>query len=157
MANKKDGIKIVAENRKARHEYHILECWEAGMVLTGTEVKSLRRGKASLQDAFARIEDGEALVYNMHISPYEEGNRFNHEPKRVRKLLLHKQEINKIFAQLREKGLALIPLKVYFSRGMAKMEIALARGKKLYDKREDLAAKDAKREVERAFKERQRN
>ena len=126
------------------------------MALSGTEVKSLRRGKASLQDAFARIENGEAFVYNMHISPYEEGNRFNHEPKRVRKLLLHKQEINKIFAQLREKGLTLIPLKVYFTRGMVKMEIALARGKKLYDKRDDLAAKDAKREVERAFKERQR-
>ena len=153
---KKKAKQIVIDNRRARHEYEILETWEAGLALQGTEAKSLRAGKANLQDAFARVENHEVFVYNMHISPYEQGNRFNHEPKRVRKLLLHKEEIRKMFARVREQGLTLVPLKVYFVRGMAKMEIALGKGKKLYDKREDIAAKDAGREMDRAFKERQR-
>lgn len=152
----KSGIKIITDNRKARHEYHILETYEAGMVLQGTEVKSLRSGKANLQDAFARVENEEVFLHNMHISPYEQGNRFNHEPKRTRKLLLHKYEINKLIGKVREKGLTLVPLKVYFSRGKVKLELAVAQGKKLYDKRHDMAAKDAKREMEKAFKERQR-
>ncbi|WP_018084500.1 SsrA-binding protein SmpB [Desulfurispora thermophila] len=137
-------------NRKARHEYHILETYEAGIELKGTEVKSLRAGKANLQDSFARIENNELLLYNMHISPYEQGNRFNHDPKRVRRLLMHRQEINRLHSKIREKGLTLIPLKIYFQRGWAKVELALARGKKLYDKRQDIAARDAQREMERA-------
>ena len=147
-------IKTVTENRKARHEYHILETYEAGIALTGTEVKSLRAGKANLQDSYARVENAELMLYNMHISPYEQGNQFNHEPKRVRRLLMHKQEIMRLLGKTREKGLALIPLKVYFKNGLAKVELALAKGKKLYDRREDLAARDAKREMERAVRER---
>ncbi len=154
---KKKKKSIVIENRRARHEYHILETWEAGIALQGTEVKSLRAGKANLQDAFGRVENGEVFIYNMHISPYDFGNRFNHEAKRPRKLLLHKAEIRKMFAQVKEQGLTLVPLKIYFVRGRAKMELALVKGKKLYDKRDDMAAKDAKREVERAFKERQKD
>jgi SsrA-binding protein len=152
----KQGIKVVTDNRKARHDYHILETFEAGISLQGTEVKSLRGGKANLNDAFARIEDGEIFLYNMHISPYEQGNRFNHDPKRPRKLLMHKYEINKLFGTVKEKGLTLIPLRVYFSKGKAKVELALAQGKKLYDKRQDLAAKDARKDMDRALKERQR-
>ncbi len=148
------SIKTVTENRKARHEYHILETYEAGLALTGTEVKSLRAGKANLQDSYARVENAELMLYNMHISPYEQGNRFNHEPKRTRRLLMHKQEIMRLLGKTREKGLALIPLKVYFKNGLAKVELALAKGKKLYDRREDLAARDAKREMERAVRER---
>ncbi|MDD2498390.1 MAG: SsrA-binding protein SmpB [Desulfitobacteriaceae bacterium] len=151
----KQGIKIVTDNRKARHEFFIVETYEAGMALQGTEVKSLRAGKANLQDAFARVENGEIYLYNMHISPYEQGNRFNHDPKRTRKLLMHKYEINKLFGKVREKGLTLVPLKVYFSRGRAKVELALAQGKKLYDKRDAQAEKDAKREMAKQFKERQ--
>jgi len=149
-------IKTVTENRKARHEYHILETYEAGIALKGTEVKSLRAGKASLQDSFARVENAELMLYNMHIRPYEEGNQFNHEPKRVRRLLMHKQEIMRLLGKTREKGLALIPLKVYFKNGLAKVELALARGKKLYDRREDIASRDARREMDRAMKERSR-
>ncbi|MDQ0285157.1 SsrA-binding protein [Desulfofundulus luciae] len=145
--------KVVTVNRKARHDYHILETYEAGIALTGTEVKSLRAGRANLQDSFARIENAELFLYNMHISPYDQGNRFNHEPKRTRKLLMHKREIMRLLGKSREKGLALIPLKVYFNdRGKAKVELALARGKKVYDKREDMAARDAKREMERALR-----
>ena len=151
----KQAIKIVTDNRKARHEFFIVETYEAGMALQGTEVKSLRAGKANLQDAFARIENGEIYLYNMHISPYEQGNRFNHDPKRTRKLLMHKYEINKLFGKVREKGLTLVPLKVYFSRGRAKVELALAQGKKLYDKRDAQAEKDAKREMAKQFKEKQ--
>ncbi|MDD4753437.1 MAG: SsrA-binding protein SmpB [Desulfitobacteriaceae bacterium] len=151
----KQGIKIVTDNRKARHEFFIVETYEAGMALQGTEVKSLRAGKANLQDAFARVENGEIYLYNMHISPYEQGNRFNHDPKRTRKLLMHKYEINKLFGKVREKGLTLVPLKVYFSRGRAKVELALAQGKKLYDKRDAQAEKDAKREMAKQFKEKQ--
>ena len=148
------AIKTVTENRKARHEYHILETYEAGLALTGTEVKSLRAGQAHLQDSYARVENAELMLYNMHISPYEQGNRFNHEPKRTRRLLMHKQEIMRLLGKTREKGLALIPLKIYFKNGLAKVELALAKGKKLYDRREDLAARDAKREMERAVRER---
>jgi len=142
--------KVVCENRKARHDYFILETHEAGMVLTGTEVKSLRAGKGNLKDSFARVENAEVWLHNMHISPYEQGNRFNHEPKRPRKLLMHKGEIMRLLGKTREKGLALVPLKVYFKNGKAKVELALVKGKKLYDKREDIAKREARREIERA-------
>lgn len=148
------NVKNVTENRKARHEYHILETFEAGIALFGTEVKSLRDGKANLQDSFARVENGELMLYNMHISPYEQGNQFNHEPKRPRRMLMHKYEIMRLLGKTREKGLALIPLKVYFKNGLAKVELALAKGKKLYDRRDDIAAKDAQRDIDRAMKER---
>ncbi|HBC93259.1 MAG TPA: SsrA-binding protein [Pelotomaculum sp.] len=148
------NVKTVTENRKARHEYHIMETFEAGIALSGTEVKSLRAGKANLQDSFARVENAELMLYNMHISPYEQGNQFNHEPKRTRRLLMHKYEIMRLLGKTREKGLALIPLKVYFKNGLAKVELALAKGKKLYDRRDDIAARDAKREMDRAMKER---
>ncbi|NPV73124.1 MAG: SsrA-binding protein SmpB [Pelotomaculum sp.] len=150
------AVKVVTENRRARHEYHILETFEAGLALRGTEVKSLRAGKASLQDSFARVENGELLLYNMHISPYEQGNQFNHEPKRTRRLLMHKYEILRLMGKTREKGLALIPLRVYFKNGLAKIELALAKGKKIYDRREDIASRDARREIDRAIKERMR-
>ena len=148
------AVKTVTENRKARHEYHIIETYEAGLALTGTEVKSLRAGRANLRDSYARVENGELLLYNMHISPYEQGNRFNHEPKRTRRLLMHKYEIMRLLGKTREKGLALVPLKVYFKNGLAKVELALARGKKIHDRREDIAMRDARREIERAVKER---
>lgn len=151
------NVKNVTENRKARHEYHIMETFEAGIALFGTEVKSLRAGKANLQDSFARVDNGELMLYNMHISPYEQGNQFNHEPKRPRRLLMHKREIMRLLGKTREKGLALIPLKVYFKNGWAKVELALARGKKLYDRREDMAAKDARREMDRAIKDRSKS
>ncbi|HLT58965.1 MAG: SsrA-binding protein SmpB [Limnochordales bacterium] len=146
--------KTVATNRKARHEYHILETLEAGLVLTGTEVKSVRAGRVNLNDAFARVENGEVYLYNMHISPYTHGNRFNHEPTRVRKLMLHKDEIRRLVGKTREQGLTLIPLRIYFSdRGWAKVELALARGKKKWDKREDIARREAQRQAQRAVKE----
>ena len=156
MAGTGEKVKIICENRKARHEYHFLELYEAGIALTGTEVKSLRCGKGNLVDSYAEIRNGEMWLLNMHISPYDMGNRFNHEPKRDRRLLLHKQEIVKLYARVREKGLTLIPTKVYFSRGRVKVEIALAQGKKLYDKREDLVARAVKRDTERILKERGR-
>jgi SsrA-binding protein len=148
----KTGHKVVTENRKARHDYHILETYEAGLALAGTEVKSLRLGRANLQDSYARVESAELILYNMHVSPYAQGNQFNHEPKRKRKLLMHKREIMRLLGKSREKGLALIPLRVYFKNGYAKVEIALAKGKKSYDRREDMAARDAKRDMERALK-----
>lgn len=148
------STKTVTVNRKARHDYHILETFEAGLVLKGTEVKSLRAGKANLQDSFARIDNSELILYNMHISHYEQGNRFNHDPKRPKKLLMHQREIMRLLGKTREKGLTLVPLKVYFSRGWAKVELALAKGKKAYDKREDIKARDARREMERAVKNR---
>ena len=154
--DKGSKIKIVAENRKARHDYHIHETYEAGIVLTGTEVKSLRAGKANLKDSYARIENAEVMLHNMHISPYEQGNRFNHEPLRTRKLLLHRYEINKLIGKTKEKGFTLVPLKIYFTRGKAKVELALASGKKLYDKREDMAERDARREMDRALREKQK-
>ncbi|MFZ5640875.1 MAG: SsrA-binding protein SmpB [Bacillota bacterium] len=144
------------ENRKARHDYHIEEVYEAGIELKGTEVKSLRAGKANLKDSFALVRNGEVFVHNMHISPYEQGNRFNHDPTRVRRLLLHKHEINKLIGATQREGLTLVPLKVYFKNGRAKMALALGKGKKLYDKRQDMAERDARREVEKAFRERQK-
>lgn len=153
---KNQSIKIVTENRKARHDYHIHETYEAGMVLTGTEAKSLRAGKANLKDSYARIDKGELMLHNMHISPYEQGNRFNHEPLRTRKLLMHRHEIMRLLGQTKEKGYTLVPLKVYFTKGRAKLELGLATGKKNYDKRQDMAERDAKREIERAVRERQK-
>jgi SsrA-binding protein len=147
-----DGRHVAVSNRKARHEYEILDTREAGVVLQGTEVKSLRDGRANLQDAFARLDGGEVWLYNMHISPYEAGNRFNHDPLRPRKLLLHKSEIRKLIGQVEQKGLTLIPLDLYFRRGMAKVTLALVRGKKLHDKREDLKKRDMQREMERGYK-----
>jgi SsrA-binding protein len=147
-----DGRHVAVSNRKARHEYEILDTREAGVVLQGTEVKSLRDGRANLQDAFARLDGGEVWLHNMHISPYEAGNRFNHDPLRPRKLLLHKSEIRKLIGQVEQKGLTLIPLDLYFRRGMAKVTLALVRGKKLHDKREDLKKRDMQREMERGYK-----
>lgn len=144
--------RLIDNNKKAYHEYFILEKYEAGIVLHGTEVKSLRMGKCSIKEAFIRIEEGEMYIYGMHISPYEKGNIFNKDPLRVRKLLLHKSEINKLAGQIKMKGYTLMPLKVYFKGSLVKVEIGLARGKKLYDKRQDIAKKDAKREAERDFK-----
>ena len=148
----KEAMKLVANNKKAYHDYFIDEKYEAGLVLHGTEVKSLRMGKCSVKESFIRIENGEVYVYGMHISPYEKGNIFNKAPLRVKKLLLHKQEINKLTGKLAEKGCTLVPLQVYFKDGKAKIEIGLARGKKLYDKREDIAKKDERRANEREFK-----
>lgn len=144
--------KLVANNKKAYHDYFIEDKIETGIVLHGTEVKSLRMGKCSVKEAFIRIENGEVFVYGMHISPYEKGNIFNKDPLRVRKLLLHKQEISKLAGKLAEKGYTLVPLQVYFKDGRAKVEIGLAKGKKLYDKRQDIAKKDQRRESEREFK-----
>ena len=148
------SIKIVTQNRKARHEYHFLDTWEAGIVLKGTEVKSLRAGKANIKDSYARVEKGEVILYQLHISPYEKGSYFNHDPDRPRKLLLHKQEIRKLRGRVEEKGLTLVPTKIYFKNGIAKLELALARGKKSYDKRADIAKRDMDRDAERTFKER---
>ena len=147
--------KVFAQNRKAFHDYYLEGSCEAGIVLTGTEVKSIRAGKVNLKDSYARVENGEIHVHNMHISPYEQGNRFNHEPLRTRKLLLHRREISRLLGLTRGKGYTLIPTKLYAVRGLIKLELALARGKKQYDKREALAEKEAKREVSRTFKEKQ--
>ena len=146
--------KLIANNKKAYHDYFILEKYEAGLVLHGTEVKSLRMGKCSIKEAFIRVEDGEMYIYGMHISPYEKGNIFNKDPLRVRKLLLHKKEILKIFGKMKEQGITVVPLQVYFSNARVKLKIALCKGKKLYDKRDDMAKKDAKRQMDRAMKER---
>ena len=145
-------MKLVANNKKAYHDYFVDEKIEAGLVLHGTEVKSLRMGKCSIKESFIRIENGEVYVYGMHVSPYEKGNIFNKDPLRVKKLLLHKQEISKLIGKIKEKGYTLVPLQVYFSNGRAKIEIGLAKGKKLYDKRDDIAKKDQRRETEREFK-----
>jgi len=147
-----ENIKIVATNRKARHDYEVLDTFEAGIVLQGTEVKSLRQGKANLKDSYATIKNGEVFLLNMHISPYEQGNVYNHDPTRTRKLLLHKSEINRLIGKVEEKGMTLIPLKLYFKRGKAKVELALARGKKLYDRRRDIAKRDAERELRRVYR-----
>ena len=149
---KKRGMKLIANNKKAYHDYFILETYEAGIALHGTEVKSLRMGKCSIKEAFIRVENEEVYVYGMHISPYEKGNIFNKDPLRVRKLLLHKSEIRKLLGKTKEKGMTLVPLKVYFKDSLVKVEIGLARGKKLYDKRADLAKKDQRRELEKDFK-----
>ena len=152
MAKAKAQGKMIANNKKAYHDYFILDTYEAGIALAGTEVKSLRMGKCSIKEAFIRIENEEVFVYGMHISPYEKGNIFNKDPLRVRKLLLHRSEINKIAGKIKEKGMALVPLKVYFKGSLVKVEIGLAKGKKLYDKRNDIAKKDQQREAQRDFK-----
>ena len=152
MANNR----IVSTNRKAYHNYHIGETYEAGIALTGTEIKSVRQGMISLRDSFARVENGEVFLYNMRISPYDAGNRFNHEPQRTRKLLLRKSEIRRLATQTQEKGFTLIPLKVYLKGGLAKIELALAKGKKMYDKREAIKKRDVMRQVDRALKDRGR-
>lgn len=149
---KQETQKLIANNKKAFHDYFIDETYEAGIVLHGTEVKSMRMGKCSIKESFIRIEEGEVFVYGMHVSPYEKGNIFNKDPLRVKKLLMHKYEINKLMGKVAEKGYTLVPLQVYFKEGKAKVEIGLARGKKLYDKRDTIAKKDAKREIEREFK-----
>ena len=148
---REQGRKVVASNRKARHDYTILDTYEAGMALTGTEVKSLRAGRASLVDAFGQENNGEIFLYGMHIPEYTQGTWTNHEPRRIRKLLLNKIEIQKVVGKLREEGLTLVPLSVYFNNGYAKVELGLARGKRLYDKRQDLAKRDAQREITRAL------
>ena len=148
----KTNGKLIANNKKAYHDYFILDNYEAGIALHGTEVKSLRMGKCSIKESFIRIENGEVFIYGMHISPYEKGNIFNKDPLRTRKLLLHKYEIRKIMGQVAQKGYTLVPLKVYFKDSLAKVEIGLARGKKLYDKRDTIAKKDQRREAERDFK-----
>ena len=147
-----DAGKLIANNKKAYHDYFIEEKYEAGISLHGTEVKSLRLGKCSIKESFIRIENGEVLIYGMHISPYEKGNIFNKDPLRVKKLLLHKKEINKMLGKIAEKGYTLVPLRVYFKGSLAKVEIGLAKGKKLYDKRQDIAKKDQRREAEKEFK-----
>ena len=147
-----EAVKLVANNKKAYHDYFIDEKYEAGLVLHGTEVKSLRMGKCSIKEAWVRIQDCEVWVYGMHISPHEKGNIFNKDPLRPRKLLMHKAEIGKLLGKVKEKGITLVPLQVYFKNGRAKLEIGLARGKKLYDKREELAKRDMRREAEREFK-----
>ncbi|HIZ06953.1 MAG TPA: SsrA-binding protein SmpB [Candidatus Eubacterium avistercoris] len=148
----KDSVKIIANNKKAYHDYFIEETYEAGISLHGTEVKSLRMGKCSVKESFIRIENGEVIAYGLHISPYEKGNIFNRDPLRPKKLLLHRSEINKISGKISEKGYTLVPLKVYFKGSLIKVEIGLAKGKKLYDKRQDIAKKDQRREAERSFK-----
>ncbi|MCI7099888.1 MAG: SsrA-binding protein SmpB [Lachnospiraceae bacterium] len=148
----KDSYKLVANNKKAYHDYFIEDTYEAGIALSGTEVKSLRMGRCSIKESFIRIEKGEVFIYGMHISPYEKGNIFNKDPLRVRKLLLHRRQISKLVGQIAEKGYTLVPLKVYFTGSLAKVEIGLAKGKKLYDKRQDIAKKDQRREAEKDFK-----
>lgn len=148
----KNSTKLIANNKKAFHDYFIEDKYEAGIVLHGTEVKSLRMGKCSIKEAFVRVEKGEVFIYNMHISPYEKGNIFNKDPLRVKKLMLHNYEINKIAGKMAEKGYTLVPLQVYFKGSLVKVEIALAKGKKLYDKRQDIAKKDQRREAEKEFK-----
>ncbi|EAC9043791.1 SsrA-binding protein SmpB [Listeria monocytogenes] len=151
---KGDG-KLVAQNKKARHDYAIEETFEAGIVLQGTEIKSVRNARVNLKDSYARIDKGEIFLHNMHISPYEQGNRYNHDPLRTRKLLLHKKQISRLIGETKESGYSIVPLKMYIKDGYAKVFIGVARGKKKYDKRQDLKQKEAKRDIERAFKERQ--
>ncbi|HBP65828.1 MAG TPA: SsrA-binding protein [Desulfosporosinus sp.] len=152
-----EGIKIVSENRKAFHDYFIDDRVEAGIILTGTEIKSIRNGKVNLKDSYARIKDGEIWVYQMHISTYEQGNRFNHDPLRPRKLLLHRTEINKLVGKIQLQGLTLLPIKMYLKNGMAKVELAVGQGKKNYDKRQVLAEREGKRDIERALRERNKS
>ncbi|WP_147804326.1 SsrA-binding protein SmpB [Alkalicoccus halolimnae] len=151
----KELSRPLAQNRKANHEYHIEETYEAGMVLTGTEIKSIRNRRVNLKESFARVSNGEVWIHNMHISEYEQGNRHNHDPVRARKLLLHRKQINKLIGLTKQSGYTLVPLKIYIKNGVAKVLIGLGKGKKKYDKREDLKRKDAKREVQRAIKDAQ--
>ena len=153
---KKKGIKPVATNRKARHEFFIEETIEAGIALTGTEVKSIRQGKINVKESYAVVENGEVYIYNMHISPYEQGNIYNVDPIRKRKLLLHKREIRKLDAQVMQKGYTLVPLSIYIKDGLVKVELAVAKGKKLYDKRESIAKKDAERRMEQHLSQKYR-
>lgn len=148
----KDSVKLIANNKKARHDYFIEETYETGISLAGTEVKSIRMGHCSIKESFVRIEKGEVYIYGMHVNPYEKGNIFNKDPLRPRKLLMHKQEINKLIGKINEKGYTIVPLQVYLKGSLVKVEIALAKGKKLYDKRADIAKKDQRREAERDFK-----
>lgn len=148
------AVKIIAQNRKARHDYEILDSFEVGIALVGTEVKSLRLGKAQMLDSYAIIENGELFLHHFHISPYDLGNVHNHDPGRVRKLLMHKRELRKLYARAVERGLALVPLKIYFKGKVAKLELGLARGKKSYDKREAISERDSRREIDRRLKER---
>ncbi len=151
MIQQRDLVK----NKKAKHDFHIEETFEAGIALEGTEVKSLRSGKASLRDSYARVENGELYLYDMHISPYEKGNQFNHDPKRPRKLLMHKREIMRLYGYVREKSYTLVPLRLYLNeKGLIKVELALAKGKRMYDKRREIAKRDAERQMEKALKER---
>lgn len=154
MAEVKKGIKIVSKNSKAFHDYFIEDRFEAGLVLVGTEVKSIRQGKVNLKDSYCLVKDGEIMVHGMHVSPYEQGNIFNRDPLRPRKLLMHKREIQKLFMKIKQDGYAVVPLKIYFKNSRLKLEIGLAKGKKLYDKRDASAAKDAKREMDRTMKSR---
>jgi SsrA-binding protein len=156
VTKKEKAIKIVCQNKQARRNFFIEDTYEAGMVLVGTEVKALREGRANLTDSYAAVKDDEVFLHDMHISPYSHGNRYNHEPRRRRKLLLNRREIRRIYGKTREKGFALIPLKVYFKNGKAKVEIGIGKGKKLYDKREDLKRKDDTRDMERALREKHR-
>lgn len=151
-----DDIRVVAQNRKARHDYFIEETYEAGIVLKGTEVKSIRQGRVNLRDAYADIRNGEVYLQNMHISPYEKGNIYNVDPTRSRKLLLNRREINRLIGYTQQRGLTLVPLRLYIKRGLVKVELGVARGKKTYDKRADIARRDAKREIERSFRESQK-
>jgi len=157
MSRSVAGRRVITENRKARHDYHIEDTVEAGLVLTGTEVKSLRLGRVNLRDAHGEVRGGEIYLVGAHISPYEQGNRFNHEPLRPRKLLLHKREIGRLAAQVAQRGYTIVPLRLYWSGGRAKVELALARGKRQYDKRQDLADRDVAREIARAMRHRDRD
>jgi len=152
-AAEKPVVKVVCDNRRARHEYEVFDVFQAGIELAGTEVKSMRQGKANLQDSFAKVEAGQLWLYNCHVSPYDFGNRFNHDPVRRRRLLMHKAEIRKLGQQIKEKGLTLIPLKMYFLRNRVKVDVALARGKHLYDKREAVGRRESKRQLERLLKQ----
>jgi SsrA-binding protein len=156
LAMSKEGIKVLAQNKKARHDYFIEETYEAGIVLTGTEIKSIRRGRVNLKDGYAGIRNGEAWLYNVHISEYEQGNRYNHDPVRTRKLLLHRSEIYKLLGQTKMQGYSLVPLRLYLKGGFCKVEIGLAKGKKNYDKRESIKQRDAQREMQRALRDRNR-
>ncbi len=152
MEKEASNFRLIANNKKARHDYFLEETFEAGVELHGTEVKSLRQGNCSIKEAFIHIENGEVIIYGMHISPYEKGNIFNKDPMRPKRLLMHKKEIMRLLGKIKEKGYTLVPVQVYFKGSLVKVEIALARGKKLYDKRQDIAKKDARREAERDFK-----
>ena len=153
---RRPGEKLIADNRKARHDYHLSDFTEAGLVLTGTEVKSMRQGRANLRQAYAEIRDGEAWLVGAHISVYDQGNIYNHEPERPRKLLLHRRQVDELYGKVREKGFTLVPTRMYFKDGRAKVEIALARGKDLHDKRADVVRRDADREIQRALKDARR-
>ena len=156
MAKEREDGNLIAQNRKARHDYTVIETIEAGMVLKGTEIKAIRNRRVNLKDGYVRVRDGEAYLVNVHISPYEQGNLFNHDPLRTRKLLMHKKQIAKLTAETKNTGVTLIPLKLYIKNGFAKVLVGVAKGKKQYDKRQDLKQKDMNREINRTFKERQR-